>query len=94
MDQLAKKLDKSRSKETSRMKKQAKSSFRGMLESSLGCISSSTHSAALPKHLFHCWVLLWSKSEVSLVDLFLHPNQPIRSSIKWYQSLDRPRTKS
>ncbi|KOM43434.1 hypothetical protein LR48_Vigan05g103800 [Vigna angularis] len=38
MDQLAKKLDKSRSKETSRMKKQAKSSFRGMLESSLGCI--------------------------------------------------------
>ncbi|KOM54766.1 hypothetical protein LR48_Vigan10g065800 [Vigna angularis] len=38
MDQLAKKLDKSRSKETSRMKKQAKSSLRGMLESSLGCI--------------------------------------------------------
>ncbi|KOM55757.1 hypothetical protein LR48_Vigan10g164900 [Vigna angularis] len=40
MDQLAKKLDKSRSKEISRMKKQAKSSLRGMLESSLGCIVS------------------------------------------------------
>ncbi|KOM57736.1 hypothetical protein LR48_Vigan11g076900 [Vigna angularis] len=75
MDQLAKKLDKSRSKETSRMKKQAKSSLRGMLESSLGCIIPE-----VPRR--------------SSNDSISHQNQLDPSSIKWYQSLGRPRTKS
>ncbi|KOM57898.1 hypothetical protein LR48_Vigan11g093100 [Vigna angularis] len=38
-------------------------------------------------------IITEGKSTVSLVDLFLRPNQPIRSSIKWYQSLGSPRTK-
>ncbi|KOM57746.1 hypothetical protein LR48_Vigan11g077900 [Vigna angularis] len=52
MDQLAKKLDKSRSTETSRMKKQAKSSLRGMLESSLGSISDF-HTFLFPPIIFN-----------------------------------------